>query len=130
MWLLRDPGIRAIWREHPNRNLQSHAGSVNDGDRPIAPLRPTDKLKGGTLERVKRIEDLDVRALRTQGIVGGGVTIPMSIVWSQPEGSRRGGWMDPMPPQLFPARTSPEPPLPTSAFDLAARSLSPRKIPV
>ena len=79
MWLLRDPDIRAIWREHPNRNLQSRAGSVNDGDRPIAPLRPTDDLTSGTVERVERIEDLDVRALRTQGIVDGGVLIPTCI---------------------------------------------------
>ena len=81
MWLLRDPDIRAIWREHPNRNLQSRAGSVNDGDRPIAPLRPADNLKASAVERVERIEDLDVRALRTQGIVGGGVIIRTSIVW-------------------------------------------------
>jgi len=80
MWLLRDPDIRAIWREHPNRNLQSRAGGVNDGNRPIAPLRPTDNLKGGTVERVERIEDLDVRALRTQGIVGGGVITHMYTV--------------------------------------------------
>src|SRR6516162_10541411 len=95
MWLLRDPDIRAIWREHPNRNLQSRAGGVNDGNRPIAPLRPTDNLKGGTVERVERIEDLDVRALRTQGIVGGGVITRTCTAWFQPAGFRpttRGGW--------------------------------------
>ena len=78
MWSLRDPDIRAIWREHPNRNLQSRAGSINDGDRPIASLRPADNLKGSAVERVERIEDLDVRALRTQGIVGGGVITHIS----------------------------------------------------
>ena len=86
MWLLRDPDIRAIWREHPNRNLQSRAGSVNDGDRPIAPLRPAVNLKGSTVERVERIEDLDLRALRTQGIVGGGLLIPTCTV-SYPPGA-------------------------------------------
>ena len=84
MWLLRDPDIRAIWREHPNRNLQSPAGSANDGDRPIAPLRPADNLKGSAVERVERIEDLDVRALRTQGIVGGGVGIRTYTLSSPP----------------------------------------------
>jgi hypothetical protein len=88
MWLLRDPDIRAISREHPNRNLQSRAGSVNDGYRPIAPLRSANNLRGSAVERVERIEDLDVRALRTQGIVGGGVTTRMSIVSFQPAAYR------------------------------------------
>ena len=85
MWLLRDPDIRAISREHPNRNLQSRAGSVNDGYRPIAPLRSANNLKGSAVERVERIEDLDVRALRTRGIVGGGVLIP-TFTASCPQG--------------------------------------------
>ena len=89
MWLLRDPDIRAIWREHPNRNLQSRAGSINDGDRPIASLRPADNLKGSAVERVERIEDLDVRALRTQGIVGGGVSTRTFTAQSQQVGYRQ-----------------------------------------
>src|SRR5215472_3474113 len=94
MWPLRDPDIRAIWREHPNRNLQSRAGSINDGDRPIASLRPADNLKGSAVERVERIEDLDVRALRTQGIVGGDAIIRTCTASFQPAGCRpttRGG---------------------------------------
>jgi hypothetical protein len=88
MWLFPDPDIRTIWREHPNRNLQSRSGSVNDGDRPIAPLRPADNLKGSALERVERIEDLDMRAFRTQGIVGGGVFTRICIVSCPVAGSR------------------------------------------
>ena len=96
MWLLRDPDIRAIWREHPDRNLQSRGGSINDGDRPIAPLRPADNLKGSAVERVERIEDLDVRALRTQGIVGGGLctrTFTVPFPWEARRQTIAGGYI-------------------------------------
>ena len=78
MWPLRDPDLRRIWRQHPYRNLQAPAGSINNGHRPIAPLRPADNLKSNAVERVEGIKDLNVRALRAQGIVGGGVIIRMS----------------------------------------------------
>jgi hypothetical protein len=81
MWLARDPDFRAIWRQHPDRNFQSPADRVDDGDSAISPLGSAQDFKSSGLEWVERIEDLDVRALRTQGIVGGGVTIRMSIVW-------------------------------------------------
>jgi hypothetical protein len=86
MRLARDPDFRAIRRQHPNRNLQPPANRVDDGDRAIFPLRPAQDFNSSTLEWVKRIEDLDVRARRTQGIVGGGVTIPICIVSSQAVG--------------------------------------------
>jgi len=81
MWLARDPDFRTIWRQHPDRNFQSPADRVDDGDRTISPLGPPQDLNSSGLEWVKRIEDLDVRALRTQGIVGGGVLIPICTAW-------------------------------------------------
>jgi hypothetical protein len=87
MWLFRDPDFRAIWRQHPDRNFQSPADWVDDGDRTISPLRPAQDFESSSLEWVKRIEDLDMRALRTQGIVGGGVSIRMPIAQSPPADS-------------------------------------------
>ena len=75
MWLACDRDFRAIWRQHPDRNLQSPADGVDDGDRAISPLGSAQDFKSSGLEWVERIIDLDVRALRTQGILGGGVTI-------------------------------------------------------
>ena len=79
MWLTRDPNFRAIWRQHPYRNFQSPADGIDDRDRAISPFGPAQDFKSSGLEWVERIEDLDVRALRTQGIVGEGVTIPTFI---------------------------------------------------
>ena len=75
MWLVRDSDCRAIWRQHPYRNFQPPADRVDDGDRAISPVGSAQDFKSSGLEWVERIEDLDVRALRTQGIVGGGVGI-------------------------------------------------------
>ena len=80
MWLSRDPDFRAIRRQHPDRNFQSPADRVDDGDRAVSPLGSAQDFKSCGLKRVERIEDLDVRALRTQGIVGGDVFIRISIV--------------------------------------------------
>ena len=88
MRLARDPDFRAIWRQHPDRNFQSPADGVDDGDRAISPLGSAQDFKSSGLEWVERIEDLDVRALRTQGIVGGGVTIRTFIALFQPVGCR------------------------------------------
>ena len=87
MWLARDPDFRTIWRQHPDRNFQSPADGVDDGDRAISPLGSAQDFKSSGLEWVERIEDLDVRASRTQGIVGGGVLIPIYTVWCLAEES-------------------------------------------
>ena len=81
MWLLRDLDFRAIWRQHPDWNFQPPTDRVDDGDRAISPLRPAQDFKSSGLEWMERIEDLDVRALRTRGILGGGVLIPICTVW-------------------------------------------------
>jgi hypothetical protein len=76
-------------RQHPNWNLQPLAGWVDDGDCSISPLRSAQDLNSGATERMEGVKDLDVRALRTQGIVGGGVTIRMFIASSRPGACRR-----------------------------------------
>ena len=48
---------------------------VHDTDRTISSLRSAKDLQGNTMKRVKGVEDLNVRFVRAQGIVGVGVTI-------------------------------------------------------
>ena len=73
---LRDLGLGGIWRQHPDRNLQSPSRWVNDRDSPISPLRSAVDLKGSAMERMKGVEDLYIRIVRAQGIVGVGASIP------------------------------------------------------
>src|SRR5258707_5606410 len=68
----------AVGRQHPYGNLQPLPGVVDDRNRAISPLRLAEDLNGGPIERVIRIEDLDLSAFRAQGIVGVSVIIPMS----------------------------------------------------
>jgi hypothetical protein len=68
----------AIGRQHPYGNLQPLPGWVDDRHRAICKLRLTKDLKVDTMERVKRIEDLDLSVFRAQGIVGVGVCILIS----------------------------------------------------
>ena len=81
---LRGLDLRAIRRQHPDRNLQSPSRWVNDTDRTISPLRSAEDLKGHAMEWVKGVEDLDIRIFRAQGIVGVGVFIHMFIASFQP----------------------------------------------
>ncbi len=76
---LRDFDLSAIWRQHPDRNLQTLSRWVNDTHGSISPLRSAEHLKGSAMERMKGVEDLDIRSFCAQGIVGVGVTIRMSI---------------------------------------------------
>jgi len=71
-------------REHPHRNLQSSPRCVDDGNRSVSPLGPADNLKGYSMQRVERVEDLDIFVLRTQGIVSADGFIPICIVWFRP----------------------------------------------
>jgi hypothetical protein len=87
MSLLADHYLGGFWREHPYGNLQPLPTPVNDRHRAVFPFRSAKDLNGSTLERMKRIEDLDLTIFWTQGIVGVGVFIPMSTVSSQPVGS-------------------------------------------
>jgi len=75
VWSFRDLDLGAIPRQHPNRNLQSPSGWVNDTDRPIPSLRSAKDLQGRTMKRVKGVENLNACIVRAQGIVGVGVII-------------------------------------------------------
>jgi hypothetical protein len=52
---------------------------VDDRYRAISPLRLAKDLNSGPIERVERIEDLDLSVFRAQGIVDVGVLMPTSI---------------------------------------------------
>jgi hypothetical protein len=74
----RDLDLGAIRRQHPDRNFQTLPHWVNDRDRSLFPLRSAEDLKGSATERVERVENPDVRAFCTQGIVGVGACIRIS----------------------------------------------------
>ena len=79
MWSLRDPDPSTLRQQHPDGNLQAPPSWVHDTDRPISPLRAAKDLQGSTTKRVKGVEDLNIRIIRAQGIVGVGATIHTSI---------------------------------------------------
>jgi hypothetical protein len=82
---VRGLDLRAIRRQHPDRNLQSPSRWVHDRDRTISPLRSAEDLKGNAMEWMKGVEDLDVRIFRAQGILGVGVTTRTCIASCPPE---------------------------------------------
>jgi|CZKL01.1.fsa_nt_gi hypothetical protein len=67
----------AIRQQHPHGDLQPFSASIDDRDRAISPLGPAEDLKSRTIKRMERIENLDLVALREQGIVGADVFIPI-----------------------------------------------------
>ena len=67
-------------RHHPYGNLQPLPGPVNDRHCAVSSLRSAKDLNGSTVERVERIEDLDLSVFCTQGIVGVGVDTRVSTV--------------------------------------------------
>src|SRR5215472_5944603 len=87
MSLLADHYLGGFRRKHPYGNLQPLPTPVNDRHRAVFPFRSAKDLNGSTMERMKRIEDLDLTIFWTQGIVGVGVLIPTCIVWSREEDS-------------------------------------------
>ena len=73
--LLRDLELGALRQQHPDGNLQSPPGWIQDTDRPIFALRSAKDRQESTMKRVKRVEDLNVGMIRAQGIVGVGAII-------------------------------------------------------
>src|ERR1017187_6528714 len=71
----------AIRQQHPHGDLQPFSASIDDRDRAISPLGPAEDLKSRTIKRMERIENLDLVALREQGIVGADVFIRTSTAW-------------------------------------------------
>jgi hypothetical protein len=80
MSLLADHYPGSFRRQHPYGNLQPLPTPVNDRHRAVFPFRSAKDLNGSALEGVKRIEDLDLSILCTQGTVGVGVCIPTFTV--------------------------------------------------
>jgi hypothetical protein len=78
-----DHNLGAFPQQHPDWNFQSPATWVHDTDRPISSLRSAKDPQDCTMKRVKRVKDLNIRIVRAQGIVGVGVTTPMSIASCQ-----------------------------------------------
>jgi hypothetical protein len=79
----------AIRQQHPYRDLQPFSASIDDTDRAISPLGPSEDLKSRTIKRMERIENLDLGAFREQGIVGADVFIRISTASLQPAASLR-----------------------------------------
>jgi hypothetical protein len=82
--LLRDLHLGRIRQQHPQRNLQTPPRWIADRDRAVSLLWSADNPKSGTMERVERIEDLDVLGFCAQGTVDAGGFIRTFTVWFQP----------------------------------------------
>ena len=80
MNFIADLSRGAIRQQHPHGDLQPFSASIDDGDRAISPLGPAEDLKSRTMKRMERIVDLNLVALRKQGIVGADVSTRMSTV--------------------------------------------------
>ena len=70
--------LGAFPQKHPDWNFQSPPAGVHDTDRPVSSLRSAKDLQGYTVKWVKGVEDLNIRIVRAQGIVGVGVIIRTS----------------------------------------------------
>src|SRR5208282_6943019 len=89
MRLFRDHGPGALRFQHPDRNLQSPPTWVQNANGPVTSLWSAKDLQGGTMERVKWVEDPNTRFIRAQGIVGVGVCTRTFIAWSVAAASPR-----------------------------------------
>jgi hypothetical protein len=72
--LFRHLDVRGGRREHPHRNFQALAYWIEHRDCTVAALGSTNDSKAIAVERMKRIENLNVRSVRTRGIVRDGGT--------------------------------------------------------
>jgi len=79
--------ISGLRGKHPYRNLQSLTCGVDDRGRTVSPLRVPRHTKAVTVQRMKRIENANVRGVCTQGIVGGWSSILTFTVSSRVEDS-------------------------------------------
>src|SRR5438132_9119725 len=80
--------LSAIRQKHPHRDFQPSPRWVDDRDRAISPLRPADHLKGGAMERVEWVENLDGRVFYAQGTVSVDAFTRISIVSFPPAACR------------------------------------------
>src|ERR1700721_2011852 len=82
MRLLAHCDFGGVGESHPHRNLQSLAYRIYHRDCTVSPFRSPRNSQAIAVQRMKRIENADVRGNCTQGIVGGCCTIPIFIAWS------------------------------------------------
>src|SRR5215467_3537335 len=77
MRLVMQLEISGLREKHPYWNLQSLTCGVDDRGRTVSPFRYPEDTKAVTVQRMKRIENANVRSVCTQGIVGGCCSIPI-----------------------------------------------------
>ena len=75
-----DLGLAGNLRQHPDRNFESLARGIENGDRAIALLWSSENPQSIAVKRMKRIKNLNVCDVRTQGIVRDDGIIPTFIV--------------------------------------------------
>ncbi len=68
--------VSGVGTDHPYRNLQPPARWVYNRDGTISPFWSPGDSQTITVQRMKRIENADMRGIRTQGTMGGFGTIP------------------------------------------------------
>jgi hypothetical protein len=84
MHLVMQLEISGLRGKHPYRNLQSLTCRIDDRGRTVSPFRDPTDTKAVTVQRMKRIENANVRGVCTQGIVGGWSFIPTFTVLFPP----------------------------------------------
>ena len=89
MNFIADLDCGAIRQQHPYRDLQPFSASIDDTDRAISPLGPSEDLKSKTIKRMERIENPNLVTFREQGIVGADVFIRTSTASLPPAALRR-----------------------------------------
>src|ERR1700730_10457364 len=68
MRLFRDHGPGALRFQQPDRNLQSPPTWIQNANGPVTSIWSAKDLQGGTMERVKWVEDPNTRFIRAQGM--------------------------------------------------------------
>ena len=79
--------VSGIGTDHPYRNLQPPARWVYNRDGTISPFWSPGDSQTITVQRMKRIENADMRGIRTQGTMGGFGFIRMCIASWPPAAS-------------------------------------------
>jgi|GEM_PF-3180470 len=79
MRLLAHCDFGGVGESHPHRNFQSLAYRIYHRDCTVSPFRSPRNSQAIAVQRMKRIENADVRGNCTQGIVGGCISIRTCI---------------------------------------------------
>ena len=89
MRLIAHRDVSSIAANHPYRNLQSPACWIYNRDGTISPFWSPGDSQAITVQGMKRIENMNVRGVRAQGIVDGCCFIRTCIASCRAAGSRR-----------------------------------------